>query len=163
MVWLQVQWLFFVHVIFSIGFLFWRLVRAPCCLSVCLSSLNVARQQLGKHIPTAMNTHVTIQELLDVVFCTQSVPYQTLNMYRKGNRHLPGTSTFMSGQRGTAWSLVGSPVFCLHCPCMVHCTMWGHISLVFISCDFVCLLVGSCDKCSSHCGHMTFQTVMKGK
>jgi hypothetical protein len=31
------------------------------------------RQQIGKHIPLAMNTHTTVELLLDTVFSTQSV------------------------------------------------------------------------------------------
>jgi hypothetical protein len=40
----------------------------------------VAGQQLGKHIPTAMNTHATTEELLDMVFSMQSVLSQILKM-----------------------------------------------------------------------------------
>jgi hypothetical protein len=52
----------------------WRLLKtgsAPCRhLAVCMCShLIVARQQLGKYVPAAMNTHATtIEELLDAFF-----------------------------------------------------------------------------------------------
>jgi hypothetical protein len=36
----------------------------------------VARQQLSKNIAAAMNTHATIEELLDLSFCMLSVSYQ---------------------------------------------------------------------------------------
>jgi hypothetical protein len=50
-------------------------MRSPCCLCVYVSIYLpiVARQRLGKHVPTAMNTHVTIEELLDAVFSVPSV------------------------------------------------------------------------------------------
>jgi hypothetical protein len=36
------------------------------CVSVCPP--NVARQRRGKYIPAAMNTHTTVEKLLDAVF-----------------------------------------------------------------------------------------------
>jgi hypothetical protein len=42
-------------------------MRLPCC--VCISP-NIARQQLGKHIPTATNTHETVELLLSM--CSMS-------------------------------------------------------------------------------------------
>jgi hypothetical protein len=112
-----------------------------------------------------MNTHATTQEPLDVGGVSmQSVSYHTLKIYWKGSTWLvlPRTSTFMSGQRGTAWLPVGSAVFCLHCLSRVYWTLrnkWVHISLVFICCDCVCLLVDSCGNYNS----MPFQTVLKEK
>jgi hypothetical protein len=38
--------------------------------------LAIARQQLGKHISAAMNTHATIEEVLDSVFSVGSMSYQ---------------------------------------------------------------------------------------
>jgi hypothetical protein len=35
------------------------------------------KQQLGEHVPAAMNTHATIEEILDVLFYKESVSYQT--------------------------------------------------------------------------------------
>jgi hypothetical protein len=40
----------------------------------------VAMQWLGKHIPMVMNTHATIEELLDAVFSMLSVLYRILSM-----------------------------------------------------------------------------------
>jgi hypothetical protein len=40
----------------------------------------VARHWLDKHVPAAMNTHATIEELLDVVFSMWSLSHQMLNM-----------------------------------------------------------------------------------
>jgi hypothetical protein len=40
-------------------------MRLPCCLC---SSPVIARQQLGKHVPMAINEHATIEELLGAVF-----------------------------------------------------------------------------------------------
>jgi hypothetical protein len=51
------------------------LLLAYCpCMSVCVPPI-VARQLLGKHVPTATNTHPTI-ELLDASFSMRSVSYQ---------------------------------------------------------------------------------------
>jgi hypothetical protein len=36
----------------------------------------VARQRLGKHLPAAMNSQATMEELLDAVFSMRSVSYQ---------------------------------------------------------------------------------------
>jgi hypothetical protein len=36
----------------------------------------VARQRLGKHVPAAMTTQPTVEELLVAVFYMQSVSYQ---------------------------------------------------------------------------------------
>jgi hypothetical protein len=35
---------------------------------------SIARQALDKRVPTAINIQTTIEELLEAVFCTQSVP-----------------------------------------------------------------------------------------
>jgi hypothetical protein len=35
--------------------------------------IDAARQQLDKNVPVAMNTHATIEELLDTEFSMQSV------------------------------------------------------------------------------------------
>jgi hypothetical protein len=40
----------------------------------------VARQWFDKHIPVGMNTHRTIEELLDMVISMQFVSYQILDM-----------------------------------------------------------------------------------
>jgi hypothetical protein len=40
----------------------------------------IARQWLSKHVPAAMHTQATIEELLDVVFSVQSMLYQVLGM-----------------------------------------------------------------------------------
>jgi hypothetical protein len=48
-------------------------MRLPTYLYV---PLNVARQQLGRYVPAATNTHKTIEELLDAVFSMRSVSYQ---------------------------------------------------------------------------------------
>jgi hypothetical protein len=40
----------------------------------------VIMQRLGKHIPTATDTHATIEELLDAVFSVRLVPKGTLNL-----------------------------------------------------------------------------------
>jgi hypothetical protein len=40
----------------------------------------VARQQLGKHVAMAMNTHVTVEEVLDKVVSVPSSSYQILNI-----------------------------------------------------------------------------------
>jgi hypothetical protein len=37
----------------------------------------VARQSLGKHVPSAANTKATIEEFLDASFSMRSVSYQT--------------------------------------------------------------------------------------
>jgi hypothetical protein len=46
--------------------------------SVCLYVYyrNVARQRIGKKVTVAMNTHETIEELLDASFSMRSVSYQ---------------------------------------------------------------------------------------
>jgi hypothetical protein len=54
-------------------------MRSTCCLCVCVSPPNVARQRLGKHIHTATNIHTTI-ELLDGMFSMRSVSYHILNI-----------------------------------------------------------------------------------
>jgi hypothetical protein len=48
-------------------------------LSECMYmyTLIVARQRLGKHFPRAMNTLVTMEELLDASFSMGSVSYQS--------------------------------------------------------------------------------------
>jgi hypothetical protein len=43
--------------------------------SVCLH-VYVARQQLSKNVTAAMNTHATIEELLDALFSMRSISYQ---------------------------------------------------------------------------------------
>jgi hypothetical protein len=64
---------------------FWNLVCIPCHLSpfqrltwwnplislcVCMCSPPfIARQRLGKHVPTATNTHATLEELLEPYVC----------------------------------------------------------------------------------------------
>jgi hypothetical protein len=65
-------------------------MRSPCCLCVCVypQSLKAgiveaeetaaARQRLGKHLPAATNTHVTIEELLDAEFSMRFMSYQIL-------------------------------------------------------------------------------------
>jgi hypothetical protein len=61
----------------------WVLLYVPTAdlpatlLSVC-SSTKFAKQQLGKNVPAATNTHVTIQEMLDTVFSMLSVLHQIL-------------------------------------------------------------------------------------
>jgi hypothetical protein len=35
------------------------------------------RQRLGKHVPAATSTHLTVEEFLDVMFSVRSVPCQT--------------------------------------------------------------------------------------
>jgi hypothetical protein len=40
----------------------------------------VARQQLGKHVAMAINTHVTVGEVLDTVVSVPSSSYQILNI-----------------------------------------------------------------------------------
>jgi hypothetical protein len=52
-------------------------MTSPCCLCVCVSPPIVARQWLGKHVPTATNTYATKEELLDVVFFMQCVVSNT--------------------------------------------------------------------------------------
>jgi hypothetical protein len=43
---------------------------------VCLYPLHISdSQRLGKRVPTATNTYVTIEELLDAVFYMRSVSY----------------------------------------------------------------------------------------
>jgi hypothetical protein len=42
-------------------------MRLFCSVSVCVTPI-VARQQLGKHIPAATNTHAAIEEKLDSSF-----------------------------------------------------------------------------------------------
>jgi hypothetical protein len=51
-------------------------MRSPCCL--CVFPLN--KPLLDKHIPSATNTHVTVEELLDAVFYMRSVSYQILHI-----------------------------------------------------------------------------------
>jgi hypothetical protein len=43
----------------------------------------VVRQRLGKHVPTATNTHATTEELLDAVFSMSSMSYQVVCSGRK--------------------------------------------------------------------------------
>jgi hypothetical protein len=54
-------------------------------MSVCLPP-NVARQQLGKHVPLVSNTHATEKELLDAVFSVRSMSYDILRIQRKESR-----------------------------------------------------------------------------
>jgi hypothetical protein len=49
-------------------------MRSPCSLYVPLT------QMLSKHVPAAMNTHATIEELLDALFSMRFVSYQVPNM-----------------------------------------------------------------------------------
>jgi hypothetical protein len=54
-------------------------MRAPCCLCVCICippPTIIARKRLNKHVPIAMNTHTTIEKLLDVLFSMQSISHQ---------------------------------------------------------------------------------------
>jgi hypothetical protein len=51
-------------------------MRSPCCLCVYPPPITVARQQLSKHVPMAMNTQAAIEELLDVLFSVQPTFYQ---------------------------------------------------------------------------------------
>jgi hypothetical protein len=39
-----------------------------------------AREWISKNVPEATNTHTTKEELLDTVFSTQYVSYETLKM-----------------------------------------------------------------------------------
>jgi hypothetical protein len=41
----------------------------------------VSRQRLGKHVPAAMDTHATVEVLLETVFSTRSVQ----KSYKEGN------------------------------------------------------------------------------
>jgi hypothetical protein len=45
-------------------------MKLPCCLR---SSPVIVRQQLDKHVPAAMNTHATIEELLVGLFSMLSM------------------------------------------------------------------------------------------
>jgi hypothetical protein len=54
-----------------------RPVRSPCCLDV-PPTTNIARQQLCKHVPAAVNT--TIEELLGMVFSLLSMSHTILDM-----------------------------------------------------------------------------------
>jgi hypothetical protein len=45
----------------------------PACLCI---PPNVAMQELSKYIPTAKNTHASIEEMLDKSFSMQSVSYK---------------------------------------------------------------------------------------
>jgi hypothetical protein len=46
-------------------------------LSVCLCIPTiVSRKRLGKHVPSATNTHTTIEELLEASFCMRSASCQ---------------------------------------------------------------------------------------
>jgi hypothetical protein len=52
-------------------------MRSPCCVCVCMCTpLIVAKQQMGKHVPAATNTHATVEELLDPSFSLRSVSYE---------------------------------------------------------------------------------------
>jgi hypothetical protein len=42
--------------------------------------ITVAKQQLIKHVPAAVNTHTMIEALLDAVFSVWSMSYQIRNM-----------------------------------------------------------------------------------
>jgi hypothetical protein len=42
----------------------------------------VATKSLDKHVPLAMNIHVTIEELLDVMFSMKSASHQILSYVR---------------------------------------------------------------------------------
>jgi hypothetical protein len=46
-------------------------------MSMCLSSPNVSRQRLSKHVPAATNIYATVEELLDSVFCAVRVVSDT--------------------------------------------------------------------------------------
>jgi hypothetical protein len=58
-------------------------MTSPCCLCVCPSPPNVARQQLGEHIPAPMNTHATIEKHLDAVSSMRK--YLICSERREGN------------------------------------------------------------------------------
>jgi hypothetical protein len=45
------------------------------CVCICIL-LIVARQQLGKHIPVATDTHAAIEEFLDASISVRSVSYE---------------------------------------------------------------------------------------
>jgi hypothetical protein len=51
-------------------------INPPISLCVCMCIHIVARQQLGKNITVATNTHAEIGEFLDAYFSMQSVSYQ---------------------------------------------------------------------------------------
>jgi hypothetical protein len=55
------------------------------------------RHQFGKHVSGAMTTHVTVEELLGVVFFMRSLLYRILKMQQKEKRQLvlPRTSCFI--------------------------------------------------------------------
>jgi hypothetical protein len=45
------------------------------CVCVCVSPI-AARQRLGRNVTAVMNTHATIEELLDASFSVWPVSYQ---------------------------------------------------------------------------------------
>jgi hypothetical protein len=60
-------------------------MRSPCCLCAPSNAYRpeetaVDRQRLSKHVSAATNTHATIEQLLDEVFCMRSLSYQILNI-----------------------------------------------------------------------------------
>jgi hypothetical protein len=70
--------------IFSLLSLFWKNrvglwdhVAVYACVCICLCILPiVARQRLGRNITAVMNTHATIEELLEALFSVWPVSYQ---------------------------------------------------------------------------------------
>jgi hypothetical protein len=68
-------------------------MRSSCCLCVFLSppfclkagivepeETVISRQRLGKYFVAAMNTHATVDELLDAMIFMRSVTFQTFYM-----------------------------------------------------------------------------------
>jgi hypothetical protein len=55
---------------------------------------SVVRQRLSKHVPTAINTHATTEELFDMLFSIRSVSYKTCS------------DTYVSRRQQNSWSWI---------------------------------------------------------
>jgi hypothetical protein len=56
----------------------WRFMRSCCYL--CVPCPIATRQEVHKHVPSAISIHAIIEELLNIVFSMQSMLYQVLGM-----------------------------------------------------------------------------------
>jgi hypothetical protein len=57
----------------------------------------VARQWLGKHFPLVMNTHVTTEELLDIVFFSAVCVISDIQYVVKGKQMISSSQNFLFG------------------------------------------------------------------
>jgi hypothetical protein len=48
-------------------------MKTPCSVTMCVPPLIVARPRLGIYVSAAINSHATIEEMLDGSFSTWSV------------------------------------------------------------------------------------------